>query len=104
MRTWNDKLFLDAIPGRKKLNRPRGDFGQWQQEMAENRIRTVVCLAPEKQIADESPEYSRWRSEQFELIDIPVEDFCAPEPFLAARFWKAAGDVAVRIQNGARVK
>jgi hypothetical protein len=111
MRTWNEKLYLDAMPGRKKTGRPQGDFGLWLQEMAENRIKTVVCLAPEGQIADESPEYARWRSdqtggagsEQFELIDIPVDDFHAPEPFVAARFWKVAGDAAERIQSGERV-
>ena len=103
MRTWNEKLYLDAMPGRNKPGRPRGDFGLWLQEMAENRIKTVVCLAPEGQIAAESPEYARWRSEQFELIDIPVDDFQAPEPSMAARFWKAAGDAAERIQSGERV-
>ena len=111
MRTWNEKLYLDAMPGRKRLNRPRGDFGLWLQEMAENRIKTVVCLAPEEQIAAESPEYAQWRghqtggsgSKQFELINIPVDDYHAPEPFAAARFWKAAGEIAERIQAGERV-
>jgi len=111
MRTWNKKLYLDAMPGRKKPGRPQGDFGLWLREIAENRIKTVVCLAPEKQIAAESPEYTQWRgrhtgasvSEQFELIDIPVDDYQAPQPFIAARFWKAAGEIAERIQGGERV-
>jgi predicted protein tyrosine phosphatase len=125
MRTWKEKLFLDAMPGRKKLGRPQGDFSSWLREMQANRIHTVVCLAPEEQIAGENPEYAQWRcaqlgepaetasttagapsaapAGQFELIDIPVDDFQAPDPFVAARFWNAARRIADRIDNGERV-
>ncbi|MDA3948601.1 MAG: dual specificity protein phosphatase family protein [Spirochaeta sp.] len=109
---------MDAIPGRKKPGRPEGDFSTWLQEMRENKVATVVCLAPEEQIAADSPEYSVWRrqhlkerdganptagGEQCDLIDLPVDDFHAPEPFIAGRFWNTARDIAERIENGDRV-
>ena len=117
MRTWENKLYLDAMPGRKKEGRPHGDFGLWLREMAANKTGTVLCLAPEEQIAAESPEYAEWRRRQqserdargatgdvrVELIDVPIDDFHAPEPFVAGRFWKAAKEVAERIENGGRV-
>lgn len=118
MRTWNDTLYLDAMPGRKKLGRLQGDFSAWLREMQENRITTEVCLAPEEQITAESPEYAEWRRQQqetrdatapindatrYELIDIPVDDFRAPDPFVAGRFWNAAADTARRIATGDRV-
>ena len=109
MRTWNDKLYLDAMPGRQKTGRPQGDFPGWLREMQENGIRTVVCLAPEEQIARESKEYEAWRQAElggrggFELIDVPIDDYHAPEPPVATRFWEAAGEIAERIENKERV-
>lgn len=117
MRTWEHKLYLDAMPGRKREGRPQGDFGLWLREMAANNIGTVVCLAPEEQIAAESPEYAEWRLGQlsepegpvanvrvrFELIDIPIDDFHAPEPLVSGRFWRVANEIAERIENGGRV-
>lgn len=112
MRTWNNTLYLGAMPGREKPGRPLGDFSGWLQEMQENTIRVVVCLAPDEQIAADSPEYSEWRrarlddahgTANMELIDIPVDDYRAPEPFVAARFWRAAANVSEKIDRGERV-
>lgn len=116
MRTWNDKLYLGAMPGRTKQGRPHGDFDRWLREMAQNKIGTVVCLASEEQIASESPDYAEWRRRhlsgpdrgestgdvQVELIDIPVADFHAPEPTTSGSFWKAAKEIANQIGKGAR--
>jgi len=72
--------------------------------MQEYGIQIIVCLAPEEQVAAESPQYAEWRRHpEFELIDIPVDDFSAPEPFVAPRFWKQAIEIASRIDSGERV-
>ena len=112
MRTWNDKLYLDAMPGRTKLGRPKGDFDGWLREMRQYHIGTVVCLAPEEQIAAESPEYAEWlarhespESERsaVEVIRLPIDDFSVPVPFQTPTFWKNAETVAAKIQAGNRV-
>lgn len=110
MRTWKKKLFLDAMPGRNTFGRPKGDFDHWLREMEQNEIGTVVCLTPERQIAGESPAYAEWRRQQQErradrkeLIDLPIEDFNAPEPQAAQHFWQTARRVAEQIENGERV-
>jgi len=112
MRTWHEKLYLDAMPGRKKAGRPQGDFDGWLREMREYQIGTVVCLAPDEQIAAESPEYAEWlaRHESLEsgkstveIIRLPIDDFSVPVPLQAPTFWKHAKTVAAKIQAGERV-
>jgi protein-tyrosine phosphatase len=122
MRTWNDRLFLDAMPGRKKMGRPQGDFAQWEREMKEHAIGTVVCLAPNEQIADESPEYAAWLTRHegshsattavatasrvatdVQIIRLPIDDFSIPVPFQVPVFWKRAKEVAASISTGERV-
>jgi predicted protein tyrosine phosphatase len=123
MRTWNDGLFLDAMPGRKKKGRPQGDFAEWEREMKEHAIGTIVCLAPDEQIADESPEYMEWlarheRSHSAKtaaaaassaatdvqrIIRLPIDDFSVPVTFQVPVFWKRAEEVAASISAGERV-
>lgn len=108
MRNWKNKLFLDAMPGRQKVGRLSGDFDLWKQEMTENAITTVVCLTPEESTQAQSPKYAAWRKQQYssgkyELIDLPVDDFRAPEPFVAGRFWRQAKQVALKIEAGEKV-
>ncbi|MDA3950322.1 MAG: dual specificity protein phosphatase family protein [Spirochaeta sp.] len=112
MRTWNDRLFLDAMPGRKKKGRPQGDFAQWEREMKEHVIGTVVCLAPDEQIADESPEYAAWLARHegahsaatdVQIIRLPIDDFSVPVTFQVPVFWKRAEEVAASIRAGERV-
>jgi protein-tyrosine phosphatase len=108
MRTWNNKLFLGSMPGRNKRGRPAGDFDQWLNEMGDRDIRAVVCLAPDEQIAEESPRYHSWREKQkrlgadadFELIDIPIADYGVPADSVKERFWDKAGEVAERAKAG----
>jgi protein-tyrosine phosphatase len=112
MRTWNDRLFLDAMPGRKKKGRPQGDFAQWEREMKEHAIGTVVCLAPDKQIAAESPKYAEWLSRHegshsaapdVQIIRLPIDDFSVPVTFQVPVFWKRAEEVAATISTRKRV-
>ncbi len=107
MRSWNDKLYLDAMPGRKKRGRPQGDFPGWLEEMRENRIRTVVCLAPQEQVAAESPEYADWLARHgetdVEVIRLPIDDFSVPVPFQVPVFWNQAARVATKVESGERV-
>jgi len=112
MRPWNDKLFLDAMPGRKKAGRPQGDFDGWLREMREYHIGTVACLAPDEQIAAESPEYAAWLARHkstvsgrttVEIIHLPIDDFSVPVPFQVSVFWKQAETVASKIHAGERL-
>lgn len=112
MRSWKNTLYLDAMPGRKKAGRPQGDFDGWLREMREYHIGTVVCLAPEEQIAAESPEYADWLARHesnesgrsaVEIIRLPIDDFSVPVPFQAPAFWKSAEAVAAKIQAGERI-
>ncbi len=115
MRTWKNRLYLDAMPGRKFAGRLAGNFSRWLREMEEHRIGTVVCLAPEEQIAAESPQYRVWRERRrhrqadgtgksrVTLIDLPIDDLQAPALFAAGRFWNTARHVAELIDNGERV-
>jgi protein-tyrosine phosphatase len=107
MRNWNDKLFMDAMPGRKKPGRPQGDFSQWLREMKEYAIGTVVCLAPDEQIAAESPEYADWLARHgeadIEVIHLPIDDFSIPVPFQVPVFWNRTETVAAKIMAGERV-
>lgn len=112
MRPWKNQLFLDAMPGRKKPGRPQGDFMQWLREMEEYAIGTVVCLAPDEQIAAESPEYAEWLARHestatnasgVEIIRLPIDDFSVPVTFQVPVFWKRANEVAVTIGAGKRV-
>ncbi|MFO8042468.1 MAG: tyrosine-protein phosphatase [Alkalispirochaeta sp.] len=72
----------------------------------------MVCLAPDEQIAAESPEYSQWLARHestesgrsaVEIIRLPIDDFSAPVPFQAPAFWKHAESVASKIHAGERV-
>jgi hypothetical protein len=122
MRTWNDRLFLDAMPGRKKRGRPQGDFAQWEREIKERAIGTIVCLAPDEQIADESPEYAAWlarhegshsattaaatasrAAQDVQIIRLPIDDFSLPVTFQVPVFWKRAEEIAATIGAGGRV-
>jgi len=110
MRIWNNSLFLDAMPGRKKEGRPQGDFSQWVQEMKEHAISTVVCLPAAEQIVAESPEYAQWLARHeatakagVEIIRLPIDDFSVPVQFQAPLFWNRANEVAAKISNGKRV-
>jgi hypothetical protein len=122
MRTWNDRLFLDAMPGRTKPGRSQGDFAQWEREMKEHAIGTVVCLAPDEQIAAESPEYAEWldrhegshnaasvalaapsAAPDVQIIRLPIDDFSIPVTFQVPVFWKRANEVAATIGAGERV-
>jgi protein-tyrosine phosphatase len=106
MRNWNERLYLRAMPGRPEIGSTCNTVAEWLAEMDGQGIRTVVCLAPDKQIESVSPEYAEWRQKQkalspspYELIDLPIEDFGIPEVFQRKRFWEVARDIARRIDK-----
>lgn len=112
MRTWNEQLYLGAMPGRNRPGRPQGDLGQWQREMEQNRIRTLVCLAPDEQIASDSPEYAQWlatypantdHEPHIEVIRLPIDDFGVPVPFQVPAFWRCVAEIASQLRDGRRV-
>ena len=111
MRSYKHTLYMDAMPGRSKAGRPTGNFRAWLQQMKDNDITTVVCLAPDADIAAESPQYAAWRAKQksagasagYKRIDVPIPDYSIPGPTDVARFWTTAADVAKRIEAGERI-
>ncbi len=105
MRTWNNKLYFDRMPGRTREAHRSDRVADWLDEMKHNGITSVVCLAPEEDIAAQSPEYRRWRLEQreaadYELIDFPIPDFNPPQADAAPAFWALARILAQRVEDG----
>ncbi len=112
MRTWNDKLYLDAMPGR------RTPIDNWITEIAENRIDVVVCLASEAEIQKKSPDYADLRENKRNgggqvilpvgdretvLKDFPIKDFSVPAADDVESFWILAAEIAHRLKEGFRV-
>ena len=99
MRTWNEKLYFGAMPGRNEA------IGIWLAELAEHRIDRIVCLAPEEEIMRRSPVYHLWRAKQHdhEITDIPVPDYGIPEGSTADEFRQEAARVARDLGQGRRV-
>jgi len=112
MRTWNDKLFLDAMPGR------RTPLNNWITEVTENRIDVVVCLASEAEILQKSPDYAELRENKRNsggqvilpvgdretvLRDFPIKDFSVPAGGDVESFWLLAAEIAHRLEEGFRV-
>lgn len=109
MRTWNNKLYFSAMPGRTKYARPTYEVSEWLSEMQANDIHTVVCLAPERDIQAESSAYAGWRQARgqdpagFKLIDFPIVDFGIPEQDRIPAFRALARDLADRVEQGEKV-
>lgn len=106
MRHWRDRLYLGAMPGKRELGKPEGDFTLWTDKMAEELITNVVCLVPEERIKQESPRYYKWRKQlrgtwPLELIDIPIPDMGIPDVFVRKRFWSEAGKIPALSEKGA---
>ena len=99
MRTWRDKLYFDAMPGRYT------PLARWQAEMRENGITTMVCLTPPEEITRESPDYAAWRAEQndVDVTHIPIPDYGVPQGEDASRFWQTAAEVAELTESGTTV-
>gem|GEM_PF-605175 len=112
MRTWNNKLYLDAMPGRY------APLDNWIAEVAENRIDVVVCLASDDEIRSKSPDYATLREgiqrsdghvdlrvgkRVISLKDFPIKDYSVPATDQLEPFWLLAAAVAHRIDEGFRV-
>ncbi|POR04025.1 hypothetical protein AU468_04210 [Alkalispirochaeta sphaeroplastigenens] len=112
MRNWNNKLFMDAMPGRYS------PLDRWIAEIAENQIDIVVCLASDGEIRKKSPAYAALREKKQILTDqmrlpvgdrgvvlkeLPIQDFAAPAADETDQFWLLATELARRIDEGFRV-
>lgn len=99
MRTWKDKLYLGAMPGRHE------SIEKWQDELQQHRIDRVVCLAPADEIKKKSPAYWLWRQKNadIEVTDVPVPDYGIPMGDDAAHFREEARRVAQEMRYGSRI-
>ena len=107
--TWKERLYLDRMPGRTKERNRHDTVADWLEEMRENGIRTVVCLAPNGDIERQSPEYASWRARQpkeesrYDLIDFPIADFGVPSEVESAAFWELARSLGEHARDGEKL-
>lgn len=99
MRTWNKQLYLGPMPGTE------APLDDWLADLQTHEIEAVVCLNPEDEVQYLSPEYYRWRqhpstTQQFQLIDVPIEDGDIPKGIVVQQFWDAVDEVKQLITNG----
>ena len=91
------RLFLHSMPGR---NEP---FVTARESIVGNGVKHVVCLTPDEEIRDKSPEYADaianglpWRH-----VSLPIPDFGIPDDIHSFR--GAASSVAKSLRNGENV-
>ena len=112
MRTWNEQLYLDAMPGRYT------PLDNWITEVIENRIDVIVCLTSETEIQQKSPDYAELRrnkrtrddqvilpvgDKEIVLKDFPIKASPAPTADDVDSFWLLAAEIAHRLDEGFRV-
>ena len=112
MRNWNATLYFGDMPGRSK------PLDSWTTDLGEHGIDQIVCLIPEDEVAQESPEYADWidrlesdRSGRYlwlgakrvSFTQVAVHDYRVPEDADAHEFWEAAFSVALAASEGDRV-
>lgn len=119
MRTWRNQLYLGPLPGLE------WSIWTFENELRSAEIHTVVCLNPPEEIEYLSPGYGRWRKGvrarggidtaegdgaaqevppyAITLVDIPIEDYRAPSPEVAALFWEHARRIGELITAERRV-
>lgn len=112
MRTWTNKLFLDAMPGRYT------PLESWINEVVENRIDLVIGLTSEDEIARKSPDYADLRQgihdrdgqrvlrigdKDIVMMDFPIKDYAAPAADDVDAFWLLAAEAARKLQEDKRV-
>jgi protein-tyrosine phosphatase len=90
-------LFLHSMPGRLE------PFEQAKGEIVRNNIKQVICLTPDFEIEERSPDYARaiaaglpWRH-----VSHPISDFGVPEDAVA--FGRLARSVADSLKKGENV-
>ena len=91
------QLFLHSMPGR---NEP---FATAREAIVSSSVRHVVCLTPDEEILEKSPDYAAaieaglpWRH-----VSLPVPDFGIPED--AETFRAEAAAIAKTLHNGENV-
>ena len=90
-------LFLHSMPGRYET------FDEARESIIGNGVKHVVCLTPDEEILDRSPDYAAaieaglpWRH-----VALPVPDFGIPDD--AEAFRKTAQSIAKSLRNGENV-
>jgi protein tyrosine/serine phosphatase len=112
IRTWNNTLFLDAMPGRY------APLADWIRDMEQSKIDVIVCLTSEAEIRKKSPDYAELRrgtqsrdgqtflslaEREIVLQDFPIEDYSAPAEEDVEAFWRLAAETGRRLEEGSRV-
>ena len=91
------RAFLHGMPGRYET------WLDFEREIERSTISDVVCLTPDFEIADLSPDYAEYLlgTPIFRVHRLPMEDFAAPQDDEA--FLAFLGAVKGRIEDGGRV-
>lgn len=91
------RLFLHSMPGRLE------PFDDAKDAILAANVKNVVCLTPDDEIRDKSPEYAKaiaaglpWRH-----VAHPIPDFGVPKN--AAEFAKIVQSIAAALKNGENV-
>ena len=94
-----ENLYLGSMPGRYY------SVSDWEEAMKERNIKTIVCLVPDEEINEKSPDYLTWKKENREIkvFQVPVPDFGIPDKKDSASFWKIAEDISKLNRKGTPV-
>lgn len=111
MRTWNQQLFFEAMPGRYR------PLDAWTEDLAREGIDLIVCLAPDDEVRKKSPAYAELRERNPDGIEIasgtgtrtvpsvsfPIPDYGVPSADQIPAFWDLASRVARVLHERGRV-
>ncbi len=92
------QLFLHSMPGRLE------PFYKAKAAIVESKVRKVICLTPDFEIEERSPDYAKAIADgdlPWSHVSHPVPDFGIPEDFEG--FARLAGEVADSLRRGENV-
>ncbi len=93
-------LYLHSMPGRME------ELEDFLKEAKRTCVETIVCLAPEEEIREKSPEYHRSLSSgafPVPRIEFPIRDFDVPERDRIEGFMNLAAEVSKMLLSGKTV-
>ncbi len=93
-------LYLHSMPGRME------ELEEFLKEAERTGVETIVCLAPDEEIREKSPEYHRSLSSgDFDVprVVFPIRDFDVPESDRREGFMNLAAEVARMLLSGKTV-
>ena len=94
------RLYLHSMPGREE------ELAEFLSEAEIRAVDTIVCLAPEEEIREKSPEYYRALSSgafPVQRMEFPIRDFGVPGEDRNDDFMDLAADVAEMLLEGETV-